>query len=270
DGSGSASASLVVLCATTSISQTSDAASVSGSERVWFSVILSNSGAGMAIGLSVSDYLPGGKGVNWTVDPGNSDPGGAISGTPPNQSLVYSPTTLAGITSIHAHVVGNTTGASCDTYNNTANFTTDNGGSDSASASEAVLCATTSISQTSDAASVSAGSQIGFAVVLSNSGAGMATGLSVSDNLPGGSGVNWTIDPGNSDPGWSVSGTPPNQSLVYSPTTLAGNTTAQAHVVSNTSEESCGTYNNIASFTTDNSSSATASASLVILCATTS
>src|SRR4029077_3495099 len=120
----------------------------------------------------------------------------------------------------------NTTSASCGTYSNTANFTTDNGGSDSASASEAGLCATASVSQTADAAYVSAGAGIGFTVVLSNSGAGMATGLSVTDNLPAGNGVNWTIDAGNTDPEWSVSGNPPNQSLVYSPTTLAGNTSA--------------------------------------------
>src|SRR5204862_7316158 len=76
------------------------------------------------------------------------------------------------------------------------------------------------VAETPDAATVDAGSGIGFTVVLSNSGAGMATGLSVTDNLPAGNGVNWTIDAGNSDPGWSVSGTPPNQNLDYSPTTL--------------------------------------------------
>src|SRR5947208_1918072 len=79
------------------------------------------------------------------------------------------------------------------------------------------------ITKTSDAVSVSAGSQIGFTLTLSNGSEGTATGLSVSDDLPAGNDINWMIDTANTDPGWSISGIPPNQSLVYSKT-LAGNT----------------------------------------------
>src|SRR4030095_1717362 len=118
-----------------------------------------------------------------------------------------------------------------------------------------------SITKTADAASVSSGSQIGFSVTLTNSSETTATGLSVTDNLPPGADVNWTIDNGNTDPGWSVSGSPPNQSLVYSPTTLSGNTSTTAHVVSTTTNNSCGSYNNTASFSTDNDGSGEASAS---------
>src|SRR5437762_11269602 len=78
-----------------------------------------------------------------------------------------------------------------------------------------------SITKTADAPSVSYGSQVGFTVTLSNVGAATATGLSVSDGLPSGGGVNWAIDAGGSSSGWSVSGSPPSQTLVYTPTTLA-------------------------------------------------
>ena len=122
------------------------------------------------------------------------------------------------------------------------------------------------ISKTADAPSVSAGSQIGFTVTLNNTGAGTATGLSVSDNLPAGTDVNWTIDAGNTSAGWSVSGSPPNQSLLYSPTTLAGNTSTTAHVVSTTTTNSCGTYSNTASFTTSNDGSGSASDSEAVIC----
>src|SRR5947208_3388078 len=175
---------------------------------------------------------------------------------------------MAGNPSAQAHVISNTHTASCGTYGNTANFTTDNSSSDSASASVVVLCATTSISQTADAGSVSAGSGIGFTVVLSNSGAGIATGLSVTDNLPAGNGVNWTIDAANTDPGWAVSGTPPNQNLDYSPTTLGGNTSIRAHVVGDTTSASCGSYYNMAGFTTGNDGSGSASASEIVVCPT--
>src|SRR4029077_20617140 len=99
-----------------------------------------------------TDNLPAGTGVIWTIDAGNTDPGWSVSGTPPNQSLVYSPTTLAGSTSTKAHVCSNTTSASCGTYNNTASFTTDNDGSGEAMASEAVLGGTRAISKGADVA----------------------------------------------------------------------------------------------------------------------
>jgi len=122
------------------------------------------------------------------------------------------------------------------------------------------------VTKTADAASVSAGSQIGFTVTLSNSTVTTATGLSVTDNLPAATDVSWMIDAGNTSAGWSVSGSPPNQSLVYNPTTLAGNTSTTAHVVSTTTTNSCGVYNNSASFTTSNDGSGSASNSETVLC----
>src|SRR5205823_165004 len=107
---------------------------------------------------------------------------------------------------------------------------------------------TLSINKTSDAASVNAGSPIGFTVKLRNNTATTASGLSVTDNLPAGSGINWTLASSNPPGAWSVTGTAPNQALVYNSSTLAGSTTTSAHTVSNTTSLSCGTYNNTASF----------------------
>jgi hypothetical protein len=101
-------------------------------------------------------------------------------------------------------------------------------------------------------------------VTLTNAGATAATGLSVTDNLPSGTGVDWSIDAANSDAGWSVAGSPPNESLVYSPTTLDGNASTHVHVVSGTTNGSCGTYNNTASFTTGNDGSGQASDSVMV------
>jgi uncharacterized repeat protein (TIGR01451 family) len=123
-----------------------------------------------------------------------------------------------------------------------------------------------SITKSADSASVGAGSQIGFTVTLSNSGGGDAEGLSVSDSLPAGSGVNWTIDAANTDPGWSVSGSPPNQSLSYAPTTLVAGASTHVHVVSSTGPSSCGTYDNTASYTSSNGGSGQASASVTVTC----
>ena len=163
--------------ATVAITKTADAASVSAGSQFGFTVTLNNSTGGTATGLSVTDNLPAGTGVNWSIDAGNTDPGWSVSGSPPNQTLDYTPTTLAGNTSTMAHVVSSTTGNSCGTYNNTASFTTSNDGSGQNTASETVSCATVAITETADAPSVSAGSQIGFSVTLSNSTAGTAAGL---------------------------------------------------------------------------------------------
>jgi len=128
--------------------------------------------------------------------------------------------------------------------------------------------AAVSITKAADDASVSSGSQIGFTVTLNNSSATTATGLSVTDILPAGTDVNWTLDSSNPPDAWSVVDSPQDQRLVYSFTTLSGNTGTTAHVVSSTTNMSCSTYTNTASFSTDNGGSDQASASETVLCPT--
>src|SRR4029078_3204593 len=109
-----------------------------------------------------------------------------------------------------------------------------------------------------------------FTVRLTNNSSFTATGLTVTDNLPAAPGVNWAIDAANTDAGWTVSGSPPSQSLLYSPTTLAGGTTTRAHVISATTVDTCvSTLNNMASYAVSNgcpgSTSGNANASVTVL-----
>jgi uncharacterized repeat protein (TIGR01451 family) len=129
-----------------------------------------------------------------------------------------------------------------------------------------------SATKTADALSVVAGQQIGFNVTLTNAGSAAALDLTVTDNLPSGNGVNWVIDAGNTSAGWSVSGSAPNQSLVYTPTTIAAGASTHVHVVSATSTSCSGdaTLNNTVNYTTSNDSSGQASASVSIVCPPTS
>jgi uncharacterized repeat protein (TIGR01451 family) len=124
--------------------------------------------------------------------------------------------------------------------------------------------AAVSITKTADAGQVNSGSQIGFTVTLKNSGDAQATGLSITDDLPAGSGINWSIDGANSDPEWSVVGSPPNQSLAYSQPTLDVNETTHVHVVSGTTNASGGQYDNTASFTTDNGTGSDSASTVVV------
>ena len=158
-------------------------------------------------------------------------------------------------------------GITNDFDNDTRNPCTPDIGADEQTSYSGPAIATVTITKTADANVVTYGNQVGFVVKLTNTTANTAIGLAVTDNLPAAPGVNWTIDAGATDPGWSVVGAPPTQSLQYSPSTLAGNTMSQAHVVSATTVATCGsTLNNTASFSITNgcpgSSSGMASASI--------
>jgi uncharacterized repeat protein (TIGR01451 family) len=72
-----------------------------------------------------------------------------------------------------------------------------------------------SLTKTADNAEVGAGAQIGFEVTLANDGTGTATGVAVTDAHPAGSDVNWALDQANIDPGWTLTGEPPDQNLAY-------------------------------------------------------
>ena len=144
-------------------------------------------------------------------------------------------------------------GIANDFDNNLRNPCTPDIGADEVTPYSGAALANVSITKTADAPVVPYGSQIGFTVRLTNNSSFTATGLTFTDNLPAAPGVSWSVDGANTDAGWSVSGSPPNQSLVYSPTTLAGGTTTRAHVISNTTTATCGsTLSNMAAFAISN------------------
>jgi uncharacterized repeat protein (TIGR01451 family) len=130
-----------------------------------------------------------------------------------------------------------------------------------------VPTAAVSVYKTADTAVVNPGVTVGFKVTVNSSGTDTATGLSFSDNLPSGPGINWSIDAGNTDPGWSISGSPPNQSLVFAPTSMAAGTSLKAHITSSTSSANCNsTLTNTANLSSSNGGSGTASASISFDC----
>jgi uncharacterized repeat protein (TIGR01451 family) len=124
-----------------------------------------------------------------------------------------------------------------------------------------------SLTNTADAAAIGSGDQMGFTVSLGNTGVSPATGLAVSDALPGGSGVGWAIDAAGSSAGWSVVGSPPNQSLSYSETELLPGAATHVHVLSGTAQSGCGrSYTSTAGYAADTSVTGQASASVSVSC----
>jgi len=126
-----------------------------------------------------------------------------------------------------------------------------------------------SIVKTEDAASVNAGSDIGFTITVTNSGVADATGVTISDSLPGGTGttpVHWTESPDN--PNCTISGSDGSQSLSCGPVTLAaGGGSLSVHLSASTTADNCGQYDNTATFTSDNAGTGSDDAAVTVNCA---
>ena len=255
-----------------SIQKTADAASVSAGDAIGFTITVTNaSGAtvGTAKGVTLSDALPAGSGVDWSIA---SQTGGAscvINGAPPTETLACGPIDLAPGASFSVHVTSNTTEASCKAYPNTAAAQATNNAQVTANATETVLCPNLSINKTADAASVSAGDTIGFTVTVTNSaaaGTGTAKGVTLSDALPAGSGVDWSIAGQSGGASCVINGAPPTETLACGPIDLAPGASFSVHVTSSTTEASCKAYPNTATADATNAPAITANATETVLC----
>src|SRR5207237_281118 len=134
--------------------------------------------------------------LTWTIDPPST--GWSISAG----ALVYTPTTLAAGFSTNVHVKATTAASNCGSVSNTASASATNEKStdtanNTATASVTVQCPDISTTKTADAATVSAGEQIGYTITVSNSnaaGTGTAKGVTLSDTFPTNSGTSWSKD----------------------------------------------------------------------------
>jgi uncharacterized repeat protein (TIGR01451 family) len=232
------------------VTKTPDAASVSSGSAIGFTITVSNTGTGTALGVTLNDPLPTGTGLNWSISPAYTGPGTcSISGAAPaQQTLTCSFGNLASGASVSVHVTSPTTSATSGTFTNTATAQGTNTPPTSGSGSETVLQPSLHVTKTPDAASVSSGSPIGFTVTVSNSGPGTATSVTLNDPLPTGTGLNWSINPAYTGPGTcSISGTAPaQQTLTCSFGNLASGASVSVHVTSPTTAGTSGTFTNTA------------------------
>src|SRR5204862_3453021 len=118
--------------------------------------------------------LPTAAGAHAALQPGAPSPcaGRARPGAP----LSRYPALLRAGAAYTVHLSSPTTAATASSspVDNTANVTTTNDGSDTASASVEVLGAAIDVAKSADNASVSAGDAIGFTVTVTNNGTGSA------------------------------------------------------------------------------------------------
>lgn len=116
------------------------------------------------------------------------------------------------------------------------------------------------IDKVADAASVEAGDPIGFAIEVRNDGPGTATGVTLSDPLPVGTGIAWSIDPANPDCSLAAG------TLTCAFGDLAAGESRSVHVSSPTAAQSCGTYPNTATAQAVNHGPVSAGASTTVEC----
>src|SRR5438034_295167 len=138
----------------------------------------------MLLRSALNDALPADAGTSWSIDGGTyaTYTTCAIAGG----TLSCGPSGLAGGASYIVQLCSPTTAATpgSSPVDNTADVTTTNDGSDTASASVEVLGAAIDVAKSADNASVSAGDAIGFTVTVTNNGTGIARNVALNDALP--------------------------------------------------------------------------------------
>jgi uncharacterized repeat protein (TIGR01451 family) len=175
------------------ITKVADHGTVNAGDAIGYVVTIGNTGAGTATGVTVSDTLPSNSGLSWSIDAGGTTGTWTIT----SGVLHFGPVDLASGISFHVHITSPTTAATCGTVNNTASATTTNDGNPSVGPVPiTVNCASVTITKTADQGTVSAGDPIGYVVTVTNTGAGTAHSVAVSDTLPTNSGLSWSIDAG--------------------------------------------------------------------------
>jgi uncharacterized repeat protein (TIGR01451 family) len=265
-----ASATTSVECPALAITKTADASPVNTGDSIGFTVAVSNAGPGAAKNVTLNDPLPGGNGIDWSIDPANTDC--HINVSAPSQTLACSYGDLEADASASVHITSATTAASGGTYDNTATVSADNAPSKDASATVVVEPPALKITKVADHDQVDAGQNIGFTVTVSNSdaeGTGIARAVTLSDPLPAGNDVHWSVDPAYSGPGTcSITGSASHQTLGCSFGDMAPGDSTSVHIVSATTDASVATYDNTAVASTTNGTSVQASATTKVIAVT--
>jgi uncharacterized repeat protein (TIGR01451 family) len=232
DTNNSDTATITVNCPEISITKTADQGTVSAGDTIGFTITVTNSGAGTASGVTVTDTLPSDPGLSWTIDAANSDAGCSIAAG----TLTCNFGSLAAGASKHVHITSPTTAASCGTVDNTASVTTSNDGSDSDDASITVDCPNVTVLKTADQGTIDAGDTAAFTIVVTNEGPGTAHDVTLTDTLP--AGITWSED------STDCSITAGVMSCDFGD--LADDATRTVHVTGETDAADCGVLSNTA------------------------
>ena len=272
DGTDQATATVVVQCPDVTVAKTPDAGTVNAGSTATFTIVITNNGPGLAVDPTLHDVLPGLP--EFTIDWDEDSPFCEISGAVGSEVLDCEFDDLADDASATVNVSGLTSADDCGVIPNTASVDAANeadaqAGNNSDPGSIEVLCAQIDIAKVANPEGpVSAGTDIGFDVTVTNNGNGNAIDVHVSDALP--DGFDWELDdttPGTGGATCQITGVPPDgEALVCDDASMAPGETFTVHVSATTTPESCGLVENSATVTTGNDGEDTAGANVTVLC----
>ena len=267
--------SITVNCPDLKATKTADNATVSAGEQIGFTISVMNDGEGDAHDVALSDPLPAGSHLDWSIaSQPNGDPC-SISGDPGAQTLHCDFGALASGTGVSVHIVSGTSAEDCATFPNVATVTASNNATLQPQASVTVECPGLNIAKIAAEPAIHGGDQASFTIVVWNIGPGSALNATLDDPLPAGESgsLSWSIDPAYSGPGTcQITGAAGAQTLSCSFGDLAAGTTkdepsASITVVATTSPaDNCATLDNTATVVADNNPSREASASIEVVC----
>jgi len=274
NGNNTDSSSVTVQCPDIGITKVADDDLVTAGDEVGFTITVSNAGPGTAYGVTLNDPLPTGDGISWSIDAANTTASAGCAITA--GTLTCGPVDLASGASFSVHVTSDTdpSGEECEsgTLPNTATADATNDDPEQASDTITIQCPDLQIEKVADDASVSAGEDIGFGITVTNNGPGTAYGVMLDDPLPGGDGIDWSIDSesGDVDAGCSIDDVEGTQVLSCGPVDLESGESFAVHVTSDTdpSGAECigGELDNTATADASNDGSVEDSADVTILC----
>lgn len=252
---------ITVNCPDVAVTKQSDWTEVDAGGYVDFTVTIRNIGSGVAYDATASDPLPGEGWFFWPpeADGWKLDAEGTL--------LSFGPANLAPGESHSARITRIAAPAECGTLANTVTAFADNEGqrvlaNNTASDSVEIDCPDVTVTKVADEGPFSAGDQIGFTIVLTNAGDGLARSATGFDDLPG---DGWAIEgPAN---GWSIDA---SGDLVFGPEDVPAGESRSVHVVRETTFDDCGLVENSVSVSAGNEPAGvrggSADASLTVSC----
>ena len=172
-----ATVSLTNVNPTVQVDKSASPTTASVGDTVTFSVSITNTSVEPVTLTTLTDDKFGNLNGQGTCATGGTIAAGAV------YSCTFTAPMPSGLPGgVHTDIV---TGTVRDNENNTA--------TDTGTATVTVQPGAIQIDKVADAASVPAGSPIGFTVKVTNAGTGIAKGVTVTDTLPVGAGLNWSL-----------------------------------------------------------------------------
>jgi len=230
-----------VLNPVLSITKTADVASVNAGSPVGFTITVANSGYGAATNVVIEDQLD--ADFTW------SETSAECAISTGDLLTCTIPSLAAGVT-YSVHVTAPTNTELCQVISNTASVSAGNHGEiTTGTVTTTVACPTTSnvtLSKLAEDTTVELGGLIQFNITVSNIGPAAAQNVTLTDTLPSGAGLSWSI--AGSAPGCAIA----SGVLTCSFGTLNVNASRSVSISSTAGTGSCGTVSNTASVSAAN------------------